>query len=186
VSALARRLPTSRVTYQHSRSTRICISMAFSKGLSDRPDSGLLYRPQQSPREDAPYPTSTTTFPSPLSPLRNLSLAATAAEGRASLQRRFTTNALPTLSPIAQQRRQAADPAMTVSPFLIFFRQERGGSIYTQLQSCDDVYHAVATVSGRLAAAYEACDSMVKRIPLVKEHMLTDHFCCRHSTRLLP
>ncbi|CAD0113019.1 unnamed protein product, partial [Aureobasidium uvarum] len=87
--------------------------MAFSKGLSDRPDSGLLYRPQLSPREDAPYPTSTTTFPSPLSPLRNLSLAATAAEGRGSLQRRFTTNALPTLSPIAQQRRQAADPAMT-------------------------------------------------------------------------
>ncbi|KAG9964529.1 ARM repeat-containing protein, partial [Aureobasidium melanogenum] len=87
--------------------------MAFSKGLSDRPDSGLLYRPQLSPREDAPYPTSATTFPSPLSPLRNLSLAATAAEGRGSLQRRFTTNALPTLSPIAQQRRQAADPAMT-------------------------------------------------------------------------
>ncbi|THW77621.1 ARM repeat-containing protein [Aureobasidium pullulans] len=87
--------------------------MAFSKGLSDRPDGALLYRPQQSPREDAPYPTSATTFPSPLSPLRNLSLAATAAEGRGSLQRRFTTNALPTLSPIAQQRRQAADPAMT-------------------------------------------------------------------------
>ncbi|THY63438.1 ARM repeat-containing protein [Aureobasidium pullulans] len=89
------------------------ISMAFSKGLSDRPDGALLYRPHQSPREDAPYPTSATTFPSPLSPLRNLSLAATAAEGRGSLQRRFTTNALPTLSPIAQQRRQAADPAMT-------------------------------------------------------------------------
>ncbi|THY35428.1 ARM repeat-containing protein [Aureobasidium pullulans] len=87
--------------------------MAFSKGLPDRPDGGLLYRPHQSPREDAPYPTSATTFPSPLSPLRNLSLAATAAEGRGSLQRRFTTNALPTLSPIAQQRRQAADPAMT-------------------------------------------------------------------------
>lgn len=87
--------------------------MAFSKGLSDRPDGALLYRPHQSPREDAPYPTSATTFPSPLSPLRNLSLAATAAEGRGSLQRRFTTNALPTLSPIAQQRRQAADPAMT-------------------------------------------------------------------------
>jgi hypothetical protein len=116
VSALACCLPTSRITNQQSRSTRICITMAFSKGLSDRPDSGLIYRPQQSPREDAPYPTSTTTFPSPLSPLRNLSLAATAAEGRASLQRRFTTNALPTLSPIAQQRRQAADPAMTVSP----------------------------------------------------------------------
>ncbi|THY62907.1 ARM repeat-containing protein [Aureobasidium pullulans] len=89
------------------------ISMAFSKGLPDRPDGALLYRPHQSPREDAPYPTSATTFPSPLSPLRNLSLAATAAEGRGSLQRRFTTNALPTLSPIAQQRRQAADPAMT-------------------------------------------------------------------------
>jgi hypothetical protein len=120
VSALACCLPTSRITDQYSRSTRICITMAFPKGLSDRPDSGLIYRPQQSPREDAPYPTSTTTFPSPLSPLRNLSLAATAAEGRASLQRRFTTNALPTLSPIAQQRRQAADPAMTVSPISLY------------------------------------------------------------------
>ena len=124
---------TSRITNWLRRSIRICISMAFSKGLSDRPDSGLIYRPQQSPREDAPYPTSATTFPSPLSPLRNLSLAATAAEGRASLQRRFTTNALPTLSPIAQQRRQAADPAMTVSPSLIFPCFERGGSIYTEL-----------------------------------------------------
>ena len=120
MSALACRLSTSRVTNHHGRSTRLCITMAFSKGLSDRPDSGLLYRPQQSPREDAPYPTSTTTFPSPLSPLRNLGLAATTAEDRASLQRRFTTNALPTLSPIAQQRRQAADPAMTVSISLIF------------------------------------------------------------------
>ncbi|THV76041.1 ARM repeat-containing protein [Aureobasidium pullulans] len=102
------------------------ISMAFSKGLSDRPDGALLYRPHQSPREDAPYPTSATTFPSPLSPLRNLSLAATAAEGRGSLQRRFTTNALPTLSPIAQQRRQAADPAMT--PERIVVMHEHSGS----------------------------------------------------------
>jgi hypothetical protein len=108
------------------------ITMAFSKGLTDRPDNALLYRPQQSPREDAPYPTPATTFPSPLSPLRNLSLAATAAEGRGSLQRRFTTNALPTLSPIAQQRRQAADPAMTVSLyFLVSFGFERDGTIYT-------------------------------------------------------
>lgn len=97
--------------------------MAYTKNLSERPD-GLLYRPHQSPREDAQYPTSTTTFPSPLSPLRNLSLAATAAEGRGSLQRRFTTNALPTLSPIAQQRRQAADPAMTVSPISCYSRDE--------------------------------------------------------------
>ncbi|THZ77933.1 ARM repeat-containing protein [Aureobasidium pullulans] len=107
--------------------------MAFSKGLSDRPDGALLYRPHQSPREDAPYPTSATTFPSPLSPLRNLSLAATAAEGRGSLQRRFTTNALPTLSPIAQQRRQAADPAMTAfnkitPPERTVVMHERSGS----------------------------------------------------------
>ena len=103
--------------------------MAFSKGLSDRPDGALLYRPHQSPREDAPYQTSATTFPSPLSPLRNLSLAATAAEGRGSLQRRFTTNALPTLSPIAQQRRQAADPAMTVSllPISSLLKEEDWG-----------------------------------------------------------
>ena len=99
--------------------------MAYTKNLSERPD-GLLYRSHQSPREDAQYPTSTTTFPSPLSPLRNLSLAATAAEGRGSLQRRFTTNALPTLSPIAQQRRQAADPAMTVSPIFCYPEEEEG------------------------------------------------------------
>ncbi|CAD0091785.1 unnamed protein product [Aureobasidium mustum] len=140
--------------------------MAFSKGLSDRPDSGLLYRPQLSPREDAPYPTSATTFPSPLSPLRNLSLAATAAEGRGSLQRRFTTNALPTLSPIAQQRRQAADPAMTVSISPMIFLVEREGTIYTQVQSYVDVYHALVVVLGRLAAVYHGCDRIVEMEPL--------------------
>jgi hypothetical protein len=145
--------------------------MAFSKGLSDRPDSGLLYRPQLSPREDAPYPTSATTFPSPLSPLRNLSLAATAAEGRGSLQRRFTTNALPTLSPIAQQRRQAADPAMTVSLFPMIFLVEGEETIYTQLQSYVDAYHAVVAVLGRLAAVYRRCDRMDEREPFTTKNI---------------
>lgn len=35
-------------------------------------------------------------------------MMASAAEQRVGLQRRFTTNALPTLSPIGQQRLQAA------------------------------------------------------------------------------
>lgn len=146
--------------------------MAFSKGLSDRPGSGLLYRPQLSPREDAPYPTSATTFPSPLSPLQNLSLAATAAEGRGSLQRRFTTNALPTLSPIAQQRRQAADPAMTVSLSPMILLVEREGTLYTQVRSYADIYHAVVAVLGWLAAVYNGCDWMVER-----EHLTTKNIC---------
>ncbi|KAF1353384.1 hypothetical protein BDV97DRAFT_346428 [Delphinella strobiligena] len=85
--------------------------MAFSKGLSDRPD-GFLFRSQPSPREEPPFPT----FTSPLSPLRNLSsrvnpsTLATSPDSRGSLQRRFTTNALPTLSPLGQQRRAAAEP----------------------------------------------------------------------------
>lgn len=145
--------------------------MAFSKGLSDRPGSGLLYRSQLSPREDGPYPTSATTFPSPLSPLQNLSLAATAAESRGSLQRRFTTNALPTLSPIAQQRRQAADPAMTVSPSPIIFLVEGEGTIYTQIRSYADVYDAVVAALGRPAALYHGCDRMVERQPLTTKNI---------------
>lgn len=145
--------------------------MAFSKGLSDRPDSGLLYRSQLSPREDAPYPTSATTFPSPLSPLRNLSLAATAAEGRGSLQRRFTTNALPTLSPIAQQRRQAADPAMTVSLSPLNISVERDGKNDHRVWSYVDTHHAVVAVLGRLAAVYLGCDRMIQRGPFTTKNI---------------
>lgn len=58
--------------------------------------------------------------------------------------------------------------------------------IYNQLQSCVHTYHAMIVVLVRLAAACAACDSMVERILLVKEHMLTDSLCCRHLTRLLP
>jgi hypothetical protein len=54
------------------------------------------------------------------------------------------------------------------------------------LQSCVDTYDAVTAVLGQPAAVYEACDSIVERIPLVKEHMLTNYFGYRHSTRLLP
>ncbi|GAB7354817.1 hypothetical protein MBLNU459_g5204t2 [Dothideomycetes sp. NU459] len=85
--------------------------MAFAKGMQDRPES-LLFRAHQSPREESPFPT----FTSPLSPLRQLSSRVNASvlasgEGRGGLQRRFTTNALPTLSPIGQQRLQAAEPS---------------------------------------------------------------------------
>jgi hypothetical protein len=40
-----------------------------------------------------------------------------AADVRGALQRRFTTNTVPTLSPIGQQRRQAAGDVQMVSPF---------------------------------------------------------------------
>jgi len=70
----------------------------------------------QSPRDD-PFPSYSNN---PLSPQRNpnrlsagllgtqTSPSNTSNEARAGLTRRFTTNALPTLSPIGQQRRLAA------------------------------------------------------------------------------
>lgn len=104
--------------------------MAFSQRRSDRPES-LIFRNPHSPREDHSVPVHQT----PLSPLRAISnlvnvTVPSAAEMRGNLQRRFTTNALPTvLSPIGQQRRQAAEPQdykSTVSLFesqaLVFFR----------------------------------------------------------------
>lgn len=76
--------------------------MAFSVGMGDR--SGL-----KSPRDDPPF--------APLaSPLRTMgSQMASSNDARGQLHRRFTTNNIPTLStplsPIGQQRRQAAEPA---------------------------------------------------------------------------
>lgn len=52
------------------------------------------------------------TFNMPLSPLRNLNISRNMppppvpTEPRNSLQRRFTTNALPSLAPIGEQRKQ--------------------------------------------------------------------------------
>lgn len=76
----------------------------------------------QSPRDDPPFPSYSNN---PLSPQRNpnrlsgsmlgASQPSAASEARAGLTRRFTTNALPTLSPIGQQRRMAAGDTMQVS-----------------------------------------------------------------------
>lgn len=76
----------------------------------------------QSPRDDPPFPSYSNN---PLSPQRNqnrlsgsmlgASQPSAASEARAGLTRRFTTNALPTLSPIGQQRRIAAGDTMQVS-----------------------------------------------------------------------
>jgi len=70
-----------------------------------------FYRNPQSPRDEPPVPVYTH----PLSPQRNpnrLSAGMMPTVGpqdvRGGLTRRFTTNALPTLSPIGQQRKQAA------------------------------------------------------------------------------
>ena len=80
--------------------------MAFTNGL-------------RSPPNESSFPTS--NYPAPIRPIGShfsSNVATTSAE-RAQLHRRFTTNALPTLptlssfgplSPIGQQRRQAAEP----------------------------------------------------------------------------
>ncbi|KAI9689516.1 MAG: hypothetical protein M1822_010167 [Bathelium mastoideum] len=87
--------------------------MAFSNGFADRSDD-LRFRSPQSPNEDSPL-----TYSSPLSPGRGAfpakihtqmqSQAPSANDARTNLHRRFTMNALPTLSPIGQQRRLAAE-----------------------------------------------------------------------------
>ena len=88
--------------------------MAFSNGLGERTDE-LRFRNPQSPSEDSAF-----NYNSPLSPSRGAfpskihthtqNQTSSSNDARASLHRRFTTNALPTLSPIGQQRRLAAEP----------------------------------------------------------------------------
>ncbi|KAF2180250.1 hypothetical protein K469DRAFT_715500 [Zopfia rhizophila CBS 207.26] len=82
--------------------------MAFSTGIGDRSDD-LRFRNAQSPRDESSFP----------SPLRNVGSQMQAhnsasSDARGHLHRRFTTNNIPTLntplSPIGQQRRQAAEP----------------------------------------------------------------------------
>ena len=84
------------------------------------------FRGPQSPQDSAAFPGYSNN---PLSPPRTsnrrsvggmsglLSTASTSTtnETRAGLTRRFTTNALPALSPIGQQRRMAAGDTMQVS-----------------------------------------------------------------------
>lgn len=81
------------------------------------------YRGPQPPPDESQFSNFSGN---PLSPPRNPNRLSAGMMGssnnndaRGSLMRRFTTNALPTLSPIGQQRRQAAgDPQMvsTISP----------------------------------------------------------------------
>ncbi|KAK5172601.1 uncharacterized protein LTR77_002721 [Saxophila tyrrhenica] len=71
------------------------------------------YRPDE--------PQFSNFSPNPLSPPRNPNrlsagvMASNTAEGRGNMTRRFTTNGLPTLSPIGQQRLQAAGDTQMVS-----------------------------------------------------------------------
>lgn len=106
--------------------------MAFARGLADRPE-GTYFRNPQSPREDSASLAALTA--APLSPLRSFNGRVNGSppvtnDARGVLQRRFTTNALPTLSPIGQQRRQAAEPReySTTTVSHIFFKHCHGGS----------------------------------------------------------
>ena len=93
--------------------------MAFSAGIGER--GGL-----KSPREES-------SFASLASPLRTVGtqMASSSSDARGQLHRRFTTNNIPTLStplsPIGQQRRQAAEPpefttAVRISVFRCWVR----------------------------------------------------------------
>ncbi|KAM0714024.1 hypothetical protein Q7P37_010988 [Cladosporium fusiforme] len=95
---------SSRLIFRVKNTACSLPNMAFSS-----------YRGPQSPQDSVPFPGYASN---PLSPPRNSNrlsagmLGSTSTTGmsetRAGLTRRFTTNALPTLSPIGQQRRQAA------------------------------------------------------------------------------
>jgi hypothetical protein len=74
-----------------------------------------FFRGPQSPREEQ-YASNPLSPPqrNP-NPNRWSASMAGAADVRGALQRRFTTNTVPTLSPIGQQRRQAAGDVQVVS-----------------------------------------------------------------------
>lgn len=101
--------------------------------LCSAPNMAFSFRGPQSPQESVAFPGYSNN---PLSPPRNsnrrsvggmlgttTTTTSTANETRAGLTRRFTTNALPTLSPIGQQRRMAAGDTMQVSAY---FERRRG------------------------------------------------------------
>ncbi|KAF2156148.1 ARM repeat-containing protein [Myriangium duriaei CBS 260.36] len=84
--------------------------MAFSstRNPGERPKS-LIFRNPVAQTDETPY----NPYPTPLSPIRNPNTTrnvppspAAANDIRNSLQRRFTTNALPSLAPIGEQRKQ--------------------------------------------------------------------------------
>lgn len=77
------------------------------------------FRGPTSPREEhslqTSYPTNTLSPPRNSNRTSSGGMMSSAAEQRVGLQRRFTTNALPILSPIGQQRLQAAGDVKPVS-----------------------------------------------------------------------
>lgn len=73
------------------------------------------YRGAQSPRDEHQYTTNPLSPPSQRNPNRWSANMATTNDVRGALTRRFTTNTVPTLSPIGQQRRQAAGDMQAVS-----------------------------------------------------------------------
>jgi len=102
------------------------------------------FRSPQSPQDSVPFPGYSNN---PLSPPRTtnrrsvggmsalLSTASVASsnETRAGLTRRFTTNGLPTLSPIGQQRRMAAGDTMQSGAFARVSPSEQKYRHYEQL-----------------------------------------------------
>ncbi|KAI9815703.1 MAG: hypothetical protein M1827_002099 [Pycnora praestabilis] len=82
--------------------------MAFTNGLGDRIED-MRFRNPQSPRYEAPFPGYTSPLRGNVHQLSNQNQSAN--DARASLQRRFTTDAtvLPTMTPIGQQRGQVAE-----------------------------------------------------------------------------
>jgi hypothetical protein len=92
-------------------------TMAFSSPMGDR-NNDIRFRSPQSPRDEsmAGFPSVTSPLQGIAGPMPPRNPNPSQSESRASLTRRFTTNALPTvptlspLSPIGQQRRQAVEP----------------------------------------------------------------------------
>lgn len=72
------------------------------------------FRGAQSPRDEQQY-TNPLSPPSQRNPNRWSANMATSDDVRGALTRRFTTNTVPTLSPIGQQRRQAMGDMQVVS-----------------------------------------------------------------------
>lgn len=81
----------------HSSRSTISVDMAYG------------YRNSQGPPEEPQFSNfSSNPISPPRNPNRHSGSAMPSNDARVSLSRRFTTNGLPTLSPIAQQRVQAA------------------------------------------------------------------------------
>ncbi len=131
---------------------------AFGPGRADRMDDSRYHSPPDEPPPLPPPPAAaTSSYINFSTPMRSVGLARmqvaqppSTPDARASLQRRFTTNAVPTLptfsalSPIGQQRRQAvesssAELTSAVSGVLVSLgcvSKERGAGRLSDLHPC--------------------------------------------------